>query len=171
MHRFLALAVVIVSTLLAALASGSIAAQEGTPAAQEGKIALPDGVTAELLALDVTETVPAAPAMMELIRFTFASGAVIQLPEESPSTALVYVEAGTLSARVAAPLTVTRGTVGGEREEIAAETEFTAEAGDFFIGPAHVAVEARNDGTAPLVLLMAVIEPAAPAMPAGMPAP
>jgi quercetin dioxygenase-like cupin family protein len=152
------LAVIVVVALLATLTGGSLNAQEGTPAAEEAFM-LPEGVTAEPLAGAVTQIVPPAPALMELIRFTFEPGAVLHLPEESPSTALVYVEAGTLTARVAATLTVTRAAVGGTREEIAAGTEFTAEAGDFFIGPAHIAVEARNDGPEPLVLLMAVIEP------------
>lgn len=171
MQRWQALTVAMVSTVLLALAGGAMTAQERTPPAEPGEFALPEGITREPLALDVTETLPAAPAAMEMLRFTFAPGAVMQLPAESPSTALVYVEAGTLTARVDAPVTVTRATVGGARVTIAVGTEYIAETGDFFIGPAYVGVEARNDGTEPLALLMAVIQPAAGMAEAATPEP
>jgi quercetin dioxygenase-like cupin family protein len=159
MRRLFALALLVFATLAASHAATVVAGQEATPPA-EADAMLPEGVTAEPLAFAATEAIPPPPAAMELVRFTFEPGAMIRLPEQSPSTALVYVESGVLTARVAAPITVTRSSVGGQLEMFDAGTEFTTGTGDFFIGPAHVAVEAQNDGDEPLVLLMAVIEPA-----------
>ena len=158
--RRLSILMLLVIALLTPHTGAVVAGQEATPAAA-ADVMLPAGVTAEPLALAATEAIPPPPAAMELIRFTFEPGAMIRLPEQSPSTALVYVESGILTARVGAPISVTRSSVGGQQETIDAGTGFTAASGDFFIGPAHVAVEARNDGDEPLVLLMAVIEPAA----------
>jgi quercetin dioxygenase-like cupin family protein len=170
MHRLVAV-IFFVFALLAATQTGSVLGwQEGTPSADEEAM-LPEDVTAEPLAAASTEAIPQPPALMELIRFTFEPGAAIHLPEQSPSTALVLVESGTLTARVGAPVMVTRSSVGWQQETIDAGTEFTAGAGDFFIGPAHVAVEARNGGSEPLVLLMAVIEPISEEADEGTPIP
>jgi quercetin dioxygenase-like cupin family protein len=155
------------------LAAGrSIAAQTATPQAGTG-VELPAGVTRQNLAVGSAAPLLPGPSTIELVRFIFAPGAVVALPEASPSLALVYVESGTLSVRIDAPVTLTRAAANGSSEEpeaIPAGTPFTAEAGDFFVGPPHVAVEARNDGSEPLALLMAVLEPApataAPATPA-----
>jgi hypothetical protein len=130
-------------------------------------VELPAGVTQQNLAVGSAAPLLPAGAIIELARFTFAPGAVVVLPEASPSLALVYVESGILSVRIEAPVTLTRAAGGspGEPETIPAGTAFTADQGDFFVGPPHVAVEARNDEPEPLVLLMAVLEPA-PATPA-----
>ena len=172
MRRLGVLAIAFASALLVLGAGGPVAARKGTPEAGAEGFALPAGVTAERLAAGPAAPLPPAPAVLELVRFTFAPGAVLHLPAASPALALVYVEAGTLTARVAAPVTITRAGPGGAagEEAIAAGTEFTAGRGDFFVGPPHAAVEARNDGSEPLVLLMAVLEPAA-GMLAATPAP
>jgi quercetin dioxygenase-like cupin family protein len=132
------------------------------------------GVTQQNLAVGSATPLLPEGAIIELARFTFAPGAVVVLPEASPSLALVYVESGVLSVRINAPLTLTRAAAGGTPEEpeaIPAGTAFTADAGDFFVGPPHVVVEARNDESEPLVLLMAVLEPAPAAAAPATPAP
>jgi quercetin dioxygenase-like cupin family protein len=170
MRRLVAV-ICFVCAVLAVTQTGSVLGrQEGTPPAAE-EVVLPEGVTSEILAIAATEAIPLPPALMELIRFTVEPGAEIRLPEQSPSTALVLVESGTLTARVGAPVMVTRSSVGGQQEMIDAGSEYTAGVGDFFIGPAHTAVEARNEGSEPLVLLMAVIEPVAETVGAGTPTP
>ncbi len=173
MHHLRALISGLAAAVLVLAAVGPVAAQVATPQAEAEGVVLPAGVTAERLAAGPAEPLPPEPVVLELVRFTFAPGAVLQLPAESPSLALLYVEAGALTARVAAPVMITRAAPIGTPstpEAIAAGTAFTAGPGDSFVGPPHVAVEARNDGADPLVLLMAVLEPAA-GMPAATPAP
>jgi quercetin dioxygenase-like cupin family protein len=150
------------TAVLILTAGGTIAVQEATPLpATEGGV-LPPGVTAERLAAGPAEHLLPSPAVVELVRFTFAPGAGVVLPEASPSLALVYVESGVLRVRITAPVTLTRAANGSreEPEPIPAGTAFMADQGDFFVAPPHVAAEARNDGAEPLVLLMAVLEPA-----------
>ena len=108
MRRLGVLAIAFASALLVLGAGGPVAAQKGTPEAGAEGFALPAGVTAERLAAGPAAPLPPAPAVLELVRFTFAPGAVLQLPAESPSLALVAVEAGTLTARVAGPVMITR---------------------------------------------------------------
>jgi len=153
-------------------ASRAIAAQPATPQAGMG-VALPAGVTQQNLAIGLAAPLLPAGAIIELARFTFAPGAVVGLPEASPSLALVYVESGILTVRIDAPMTLTRATSdsSGKLETIPAGTAFTAVQSDFFVGPPHVAVEARNDGREPLVLLMAILEPAPEMAVAATPAP
>jgi len=151
----------------------SITAQTVTPEAGSG-VVLPAGVTQQNLAVGSATPLLPEGAIIELARFTFAPGAVVVLPEASPSLALVYVESGVLGVRINAPVTLTRAAAGGTPEEpeaIPARTAFTADAGDFFVGPPHVVVEARNDESEPLVLLMAVLEPAPAAAAPATPAP
>jgi quercetin dioxygenase-like cupin family protein len=172
MSRLHMLTVAFGAAILVLTAGGAIAAQSATPEAGTD-IALPAGVTVQNLAVGSATPLLPSGASIELVRFTFAPGAVVVLPEASPSLALVYVESGVLSVRIEAPAMLARVAAGGspgEPEPISAGTAFTADQGDSFVGPPHVAVEARNDGSEPLVLLMAVLEPApamtAPATPA-----
>ena len=169
MSRLRLLIVAFGAACLVFLAGRSIAAQIATPQAGMG-VELPAGVTRQNLAVGSAAPSLSTGATIELVRFTFAPGAVVALPEASPSLALVYVEAGVLSVRIDAPVTLTRAAGDSTGESIPAGTAFTADQGDYFVGPPHVAVEARNDGVDPLVLLMAVLEPtpgtAAPATPA-----
>jgi hypothetical protein len=163
MSRLRMLAVAVGAAVLILTAGRSITAQVATPQPEAEGVVLPEGVTVERLAAGPVEPLPPAPATVELVRFTFAPGAVVALPEASPSLALVYVESGVLNARIDTPVTLTHVAAGGgpgEPETIPAGSPFMADQDDFFVGPPHVAVEARNDGSEPLVLLMAVLEPA-----------
>lgn len=101
--------------------------------------------------------------MLELIRFTFAPGGYVALPETSPATALIAVESGAMTVTMDAAAVVQRSAPGApnpERDEYAAGTELTVEAGQAMIGQPYAAVDARNDGDEPLVIFMAVIQPA-----------
>ena len=69
---------------------------------------LPAGITRQDLAVGSAAPLLPTGATIELVRFTFAPDAIVVLPEASPSLALVYVESGTLSVRIDAPVTVTR---------------------------------------------------------------
>jgi hypothetical protein len=128
--------------------------QEITPVAQP---------SIEALAFASAGKLPPSPGAVGLLRLTFPAGTVLPLEPGDPSLALVYVEAGTLSVRIEAPVTVSRapkaGTAEPTQEEIPAGTGFVAGPGDSFISPAVIAGEARNDGPEPVVVLAAVVEP------------
>src|SRR5688500_17095875 len=129
--------------LLGALALAGLrpaVAQDATPSAEEFA---PAGVGFEPLGFGTAEELPAAPADLVLVRFTFDPGAVLPGEADDPSVLLAYVESGVLTVRLEAPIRVTRAatiaafaTPGAveegavpEVEEIAAGTEFTLEAG------------------------------------------
>jgi quercetin dioxygenase-like cupin family protein len=140
-----------------------VAAQDATPAASD-EGAPPEGVTFEFLGGGETETLPAAPAGMYLVRITLAPGASLPGEADDPSLILVVVEAGTVSLNIDAPITVLHATANEEPgpedfEPIEAGQNFTMEVGDSAILPANVAGEIGNDGTEDVVLLGAIVEP------------
>ena len=64
----------------------------------------------------------AGPLQLELLRFTNYPGSVFTTPEDDPTAALILVESGEVTVRLAGPVTITHTT---GSEEVAAETEFT----------------------------------------------
>ncbi|MBA2519009.1 MAG: hypothetical protein H0V24_05040 [Chloroflexia bacterium] len=113
--------------------------------------------------MGLTDAIPPAPALLELTQFTFAPGGYVELPETSPATALIVVETGEMTVTMDAEAVVQRNAPGAaepESDEYAAGTEFTVAAGQSMIGQPYAAVDARNDGDEPLVIFMAVIQPA-----------
>ena len=167
----IAVVAVVLVGLLAAGRVTATAAQEGTPAAEE--MAPPEGVTFEPLGFGTAEELPETPADVVLARFTLDPGTGFPIEADDPSVALVYVEAGALTARVEAPVRVTRAatiaafaTPGAveegavpEPEEVAAGTEFALAAGDSAFFPLNAPGEIRNDGPERVVGLVAVVEP------------
>jgi quercetin dioxygenase-like cupin family protein len=133
----------------------SAIAQDATPAVPAASF---DG-----LAFAPVDELPSSPAIVGLARLTFPVGAVLPLEAGDPSLALVYVESGTLTVRIEAPVTVSRAPSGeaseSTQEEIAAGSEFTARPGDSFVSPAVIAGEARNAGSEPVIVLAAIVEP------------
>jgi hypothetical protein len=153
MHRTLVLARSVV-LLLVLLALGSLArpsaAQDATPPAQTMEIA--PGVTAE--------EVPTELGNPPVFRIHLDPGAAAAFDDTDPSLSLVYVEEGTVTFTIAAPVSVTRGGAEDQSAEpILAAVEFTAGPGDYFIAPANTAAELRNDGTDPATILVASIVP------------
>ena len=171
------------AALLALLAGGSAAhtaAQEGTPPAEGFAL---EGVGFFPLGFGTAEELPAAPADLVLVRFTLEPGASIPADAGDPSVALVYVEAGALTAEAGTPVRVTRAAViaafatpGAEPEgppmleEVAAGTAFTLAAGDSVVLPPNVAAELRNDGQERVVGLAAIVAPPEMGGEAGTPA-
>ena len=126
------------------------AAQDATPPARTLEIA--PGVTAE--------EVPAEPGSPPLFRIHLDPGAAVAFDDTDPSLSLVYVEDGTVTFTIAAPVSVTRaGAEDQAAEPIVAAVEFTAGPGDYFIAPANTAAELRNDGTDPATILVASMIP------------
>jgi quercetin dioxygenase-like cupin family protein len=173
MRRVTVLASLLAVALAGAFALGRLSAvtgaQDGTPSGEES--ALPEGLAFELLGVGTADELPTAPADLFLFRLTLDPGAVLPIDAADPSTALIYVESGTLVLRVDAPLTVRRASTpataaagGGEevvpaREQVAAGTEFTLGPGDSFVVPPRRSGGARNDGAGPLALLLAEVAP------------
>ena len=175
MRRAPALVSVLVVLLAGLVASGRLGggavAQDATPAAEE--FAPPAGVTFEPLGFGTAEELPPAPADFVLARIGFDPGAGFPIEADDPSVGLAYVESGTLTVRVEAPVRVTRAatiaafaTPGAVEEgavpapeEVAAGTEFTLEAGDSAVFPPNAPGEVRNDGTERAVALVALIVP------------
>lgn len=160
------LAVVLLGGFAVGRLSVAIAAQEATPPAEEL-----EGVTFEPLGFGTAEELPAAPADLQLFRVTLDPGASIPAEGGNPTVVLLYVESGSLTIQIEAPLQVTRAatieafaTPGAVEEgadlgpeEVAAGTEVTLEAGDSVVLQANVAGELRNDGDEPVVGLGALV--------------
>ena len=169
MPRFLAPIAAVALVLVGLLAAGRLAplalAQEGTPTAEE-EFELPEGLTFEPLASGTTTNLPAARIDFELFRLRLEPGVAFQAGEDDPSLALVYVEAGALTAVVAGPMTVLRAAGPGTpfpeaTEAVPAGEEFTLGEGDSALFPPGVDAEVRNDGSEPVMLLVAETSPAA----------
>jgi hypothetical protein len=128
-------------------------AQDGTPAAESFEFA--PGVVGYPLAFAEGQEGPA------LYRVTVAPGAILAGGQVDPAISLVSVEAGALRVTIAAPVAITRGGGAGTPEIVAAGTEFTAQAGDYFVTPPSVAGEYRNDGQEEASVLVASILPSA----------
>jgi hypothetical protein len=146
-------------------------AQEGTPAADEFEQP-PEGVTFTPLGFGTTQALPATPAEMFYFRLALDPGVSFAVTADDPSVALAYVESGTFTVRVEAPMQVLRAatvaafsTPGAQEggppalEQIAADTEFTMGAGDSAVFPPSTAGELRNDGQEPAVLVATSVGP------------
>ena len=125
-----------------------------------------EGVTFEPLGFGTAEELPAAPAFLQLFRVTLDPGASIPAEAGDPIVVLLYVESGSLTIQIEAPLQVTRAATieafatPGAVEEVAAGTEVTLEAGDSVVlGELAGAGELRNDGDEPVVGLGALVAP------------
>jgi quercetin dioxygenase-like cupin family protein len=171
MRRLSLLAIVLVALfgVLALSRSADTAAQEATPAEDEGEFR--EGIVFEPLAMGST-----ARDDLTLLRLTIAAGVDFQVDPADPETALIYVESGTLTVRIEAPVSVTRAgaydaefaspeAAAGEEEfmppseEIPAGQEFQVATGDSFLFPAQTAGDIRNDGTESTVILVALTSP------------
>lgn len=180
------LAAVVLLGTLAVAGLRPTAAQDATPGAEED-FGL-EGLTFEPIGFGAANRLPAAPADLVLIRLTIEPAAYLPFDPEDASVALVAVESGTVTVRADVPLQVLRAatlamfaTPGAVEEDavpapedVAADTEFTLEAGDSVVFPPNVGGEARNEGSEPAVLLAAIVEAQpgdADGAPAGTPAP
>jgi hypothetical protein len=130
-----------------------------------------EGATFEFLAAGVAPTLPQAPALVHLARARIAPGGHITVPADDPGTALIWVETGVMSGYTTDSVSIMRAALSATPEaqpfeEVAANVEFTAGAGDSFVGKDRSGGEFRNDGTEELVLWIAGVEPDTSATPA-----
>lgn len=148
-----------------------MSAQEATP----GTV-LSEDITAEQTAFGIADTLPPAPASIDLYRIEVPPGASISDQATNPGLGAHVIESGTLTLRIfTGDVTVTRAgnqaTPGAlAREMVAAGTEVQLGPGDGFVQMPYAGSELRNDGTEPAVFLGVLIFPQAGPM-AATPAP
>lgn len=106
---------------------------------------------------------PATPANLGLQRVHIAPGGHIDTPADDPRVVLLTVEQGTLTVQNTVPVTVTRQTQA--QESVPAGTTYTMTVGETSLSPAGSGGFLRNDGTDEVILLAAIIWPAAGATP------
>lgn len=141
-----------------------MSAPEATP-----EVVLTGDITAEETAFGIADTLPSAPASIDLYRIELPPGASISDPATAtnPGLGAHVIESGTLTLRVdAGDVTVTRAenraTPGAlAREVVAAGTAVTLGPGDGFVQMPYARSEVRNDGTEPAVVLGILIFPQA----------
>src|SRR5215211_1282676 len=150
----LLLSVIVVVLCGSFVAWGSVAsAQEPFATPGPGEFELVPGQIGRELAGGLVPEPPAGPIFFGLVRINVASGSVFAAPADL-SVGLNLVESGELTARIEAPVTVTRAT---GPEEVAAGTEFTLGPGESFIWLPNVAGALRTDGPEPAVQLLAFL--------------
>jgi hypothetical protein len=157
-------AIVILITILMTFTCGMLgpvptSAQESTPATG---VEISPGVTFELM--QASEDPPT------LYRLRFAPGARLSFVDD-PAISLVYVESGALSLQMNAAVSDARPDASsGDEKDV--DTALTLGRGDYFVLPPLVAGEIRNEGQAPLSIVIAAITPGPiPATAIGTPAP
>jgi hypothetical protein len=95
-------------TVSAFQAGVEVGAQEATP---QGPM-LAEGVSIVPLAVAPGTTLPPSPATVVLTRYEIAPGAAQPSDASDPALALIYLESGTATNRLGAPVVVTRGATG-----------------------------------------------------------
>jgi quercetin dioxygenase-like cupin family protein len=163
------LSIIFVVLSLGAFTIPGASAQDSTPAA--GPPA-EEGVTFTPVGFAEGVTLP-SPADLIAVRISIEPGAVSSLGADDPTSGLLIVESGTITVRVDAAWTVSRGAAlqqamatppasGDEfdvSETIAASEEATLSAGDVAYIPGNVNGELRNDGQEPAGGLVVVVAP------------
>jgi quercetin dioxygenase-like cupin family protein len=168
--------IVLLSVVIAVQAGGpalaarlGAGAQDATPSSAE---AGPEGGTFDAVALAFGVDV-ASPIDMVVVRIGLEPGAAFPIEDSDPTTGILVVESGTLTVRVNAVVTVTRGTGlagtlppadggGGDlpsTEEIAGGELVTLEAGDTAFIPGNVSGEISNGGDERAVGLAFLVGP------------
>lgn len=156
----------VVGTILVALVTlgprPGILAQAGTPAVALAFV----GVTPESLAIGMIPGLPPGSRVITLSRLRFAPGGYARNAASDPALALVSIEAGTITVRSTAPVSVNRAATPGEpaTAQFPAGAEITQQAGDSFIAPL-AGGEVRNAGPGSATLLVAGLGPLATATP------
>lgn len=140
-----------------------ISAQDATPPGDE--MAFPDSF--ELAPGVVADNMLFAEGAMEpsAYRLTFEPG-VVYTVAPSANLEVTYMESGSLVMTLDAAVTVTQlGDVESGGEVVAANTAFTAEAGQFLVLQPGVSGEVRNEGDEPAVVSVSGLTPAGDSAP------
>lgn len=164
----LAVAVLVFGILAAVGLMSGAGAQDASPPAggpPPGGFEIAPGVTADAAVFIEGRQDPS------LYRLAFAPGVTYPV-HEAPTLELVYAEAGALTMTLSVPVTVGQlGAPEAAGENIAANTEFTFEAGEYFVLPPSTTGEVRNEGEESAVVSVANILAEGGGTPAATPAP
>lgn len=148
---------------LAARAQEATPVTEAPPVTEDEIVAGPDGIGFAFLGGAATNALPANPATLNLLRFTFAPRSGFALSPDDPATGFLYVETGTLSFRVDAPMIIFRAAatpaVPGEVDQVAPGEVFTMSRGDATVFPPSIPGETRNLSDEPASVLVLNIVP------------
>lgn len=176
MRRTLPLHTLIVVVLLGAaglMAAPAVRAQEATPASGEMSM---EGLTFTLLGIAPGVSLPGA-VDLQVARTGFEPGAGFPLVGTDPSSVLVIIESGTMTARVNEQAWhISRGAAleqvlaSGEMqpdmstvlEEVSLGTDATLQAGDVAYIPGNMTGEVRNTGDGPAAALVVLFAPSTP---------
>lgn len=153
MRRGSIIALLISLMLVTAFGQGmplSTKAQDATPPSGQ-QAGAPEGVSFVTLTSGSFQVLSPGTANLVLGRIKLDPGATLPIDAANPAVNLLYMSAGTLTFRVDAPMTVSRGVEVGtpvptEPEAISANTEFTMSDGDSALFPPNAGGEVRNDG-------------------------
>jgi quercetin dioxygenase-like cupin family protein len=141
-----------------------VVAQDATPAAPPESFEIAPGVTAGSVVFVDEQENPS------LYRLSFEPGVSYPV-EPGPNLELVFMEAGSLTMQLDAPVTLGQlGDTSSAGESIAADTDFTLTAGQYFVLQPGVSGEVRNDGQETATVSIAGIGVQGMATPAATPA-
>jgi hypothetical protein len=159
-NRYLWVILVGLAILLAA--GNGVIARQATPEVAPPAATTPGAelVTLEPIAFGRADELPAAPAVLQLVRMRIAPGGEFSAPDGDPGASLIVVEAGALTVTLTRPVYVTRG-LGGEKELIPENQAFTLGPGASVVAIAGSGGTFRNDGAEEAVFLGAGIRPTA----------
>lgn len=133
-------------------------AQESTPGPPDSFELAPGVVADNMVFVDGQEN----PSLYHL---HFAPGVSYPV-QASPSLELVHMESGTMTVRLSAPVTVSQlNAMDGSGEAVAAGTEFTLGAGQYFVLAPGVSGEVRNDSDETATISIAGMIPGGTATP------
>lgn len=158
MRRYVVVAVTLLALLIGS--GARIAAQESTPEASPvpSEVSEANGVSFEPIAVGVADSLPPAPAVLQLFRIRIAPGGAFSEPDGDPGTGMITVESGVATMSFTLPSSIIRA--GSETPTMqAANEEFTLDTGDAVVPPPGSGGTIRNDGSAELVLLAMGIRP------------
>jgi hypothetical protein len=159
--------------LLLALGVPGVAAVRAQDATPPADMSAPEGVTFTPLGVAPGVALP-SPVDLTVARMTLAPGAGFPLEPSDPEGALLVMEAGAMTIRVAdVGWAISRGaamqqamatpsaepTIAGVLEQVAMGTEATLRAGDMAYVPGSIAGEVRNDGAEPATALLVLTDP------------
>jgi len=155
--KLLRLGIVVIGILM--MGGGAVVAQEGTPGPPDSFELAPGVIASNMVFVEGQEN-------PSLYRLSFAPGVSYPV-QESPGLELVYMESGTMTVRLNAPVTVASlNATDGSGESVAADTEFTLSAGHFFVLAPGVSAEVRNDGEETATVSVAGLIPGGMTVPA-----
>ena len=125
----------------------------------------PEGISFQFLAYGQLPADLGPQAGFSMFGLRLKPGSGFPIDKNDPTTALVYVEQGTLTIMADVDITVLHAGQGNQEpteqdyETMAAGQRFTMTVGDSAVFPAYTSGQVTNDGSAEVIVLVAQLEP------------